>query len=131
MHSYTGTALVTLLALALYFLFSLRVGRGREVHGIEAPSVTGHPDFERLYRVQMNTLEWLPLFLPALWLCALYLDDRLAAALGLLWIAGRILYARGYAQAANRRGPGFAVQEAATIMLWLAALGGIIASLMR
>jgi len=42
--------------------------------------MAGHPDFDRVFRVQMNTLEWMPIFLPVLWLFALYVSDWAAAA---------------------------------------------------
>ena len=86
------TALVTCLAILAYFLISFRVAKARETYGIKAPAVSGNPDFERIYRVQMNTLEWMPVFLPALWLFAIYVSDAIAAALGVVWIIGRILY---------------------------------------
>ena len=74
----------------------------------------------------MNTLEWMPIFLPSLWLFAIYIGDTIAAVLGLVWIVGRILYVIGYSQAAAKRGPGFAIQALATIVLWVGALGAII-----
>ena len=61
------TALVTCMAILFYFLTSAQVARARATFGIKAPAITGNPDFERVFRVQMNTLEWLPIFLPALW----------------------------------------------------------------
>jgi glutathione S-transferase len=79
-----------------------------------------------VFRVQMNTLEWLPIFLPMLWLFAIYISDTIAAVLGLVWIAGRILYMVGYSKAADKRGRGFAVQSSATILLWLGATGAIL-----
>ncbi|HEY5127915.1 MAG TPA: MAPEG family protein [Bradyrhizobium sp.] len=120
------TALITCLAIALYFLTSIRVAKARAAFGIKAPAISGHPDFERVFRVQMNTLEWLPIFLPSLWLFAIYLSDPVAAAIGLVWIAGRILYMTGYSQAAEKRGRGFRIQAMATGILWLGALGAIV-----
>ncbi len=120
------TALVTCLAIALYFFTSIRVAKARAAFGIKAPAITGHADFERVFRVQMNTLEWMPIFLPSLWLFAIYISDPIAAAIGLIWIAGRILYMTGYSQAADKRGRGFGVQAMATGILWLGALGAII-----
>jgi len=76
--------------------------------------------------VQMNTLEWMPIFLPSLWLFAFYISDPIAAAIGLVWIAGRILYMTGYSQAANQRGRGFQIQAIAAGLLWLGALGAIV-----
>ena len=120
------TALVTCMAILFYFLTSAQVARARATFGIKAPAITGNPDFERAFRVQMNTLEWLPIFLPALWLFALYISDAIAAALGLVWIGGRILYMTGYSKAANKRGPGFGIQAVAAILLWLGALAAIV-----
>ena len=104
---YHFTAFVTCLAILFYFFTSVQVSRARAAFGIKVPAITGNPDFERVFRVQMNTLEWMPIFLPSLWLFALYINDALAAALGLVWIAGRVLYMTGYSQAAAKRGLGF------------------------
>jgi glutathione S-transferase len=120
-------AIVSLVALLVYFTMSARVGRGRIKYGVAAPAVTGNPDFERDYRIQMNTLEWLPLFLVSLWLFAFaWNDDRIAAAVGAVWIVGRILYLTGYSKAAESRGPGFAVQALATAVLLFGALGRLV-----
>ena len=123
---YHFTALVTCLAVALYFFTSIRVAKARAKFGIKAPAITGNDDFERVFRVQMNTLEWLPIFLPSLWLFAIYISDPVAAAIGLVWIAGRALYMTGYSQAANKRGRGFGIQALATGILWAGALGAIV-----
>jgi glutathione S-transferase len=120
------TALVTCLAVALYSFTSGRVGKARVMFGVKAPATTGNPDFERAFRVQMNTLESMPMFLPPLWLFAIYISDPIAAAIGLVWIAGRVLYMIGYSQAAAKRGPGFAVQAIAATILWAGALGAIV-----
>jgi glutathione S-transferase len=120
------TTLVTCLAILFYFFTGIQVAKARVALGIKAPAMSGNPDFERVFRVQMNTLEWMPIFLPSLWLFAIYVSDAIAAALGLVWIAGRILYMTGYSQAADKRGRGFAIQAAAAILLWLGALGAIV-----
>ena len=125
------TALVTCLAILLYFLTGIQVSRARVAFGIKVPAISGNPDFERVFRVQMNTLEWMPIFLPSLWLFALYINDALAAALGLVWIAGRVLYMTGYSQAAAKRGLGFGIQAAAAILLWLGTLGAIVRHLIH
>ncbi len=123
---YHYTALVTLLSLLFYFYTSIRVSKARTEFGVKAPAITGNPDFERVFRVQMNTLEWLPIFLPTLWLFAIYVSDWLAALIGLVWIAGRIAYLIGYAQAAAKRGPGFGIQAMATGVLLIGSLGAIV-----
>jgi glutathione S-transferase len=120
------TALVTCLTIAFYFFTSARVAKARAAFGIKAPAITGNPDFERVFRVQMNTLEWMPIFLPSLWLFAIYIGDGAAASIGLVWITGRVLYMIGYSQATAKRTPGFAVQATAATTLWLGALGAII-----
>lgn len=119
---YLDTTLITLLAIAVYFYTGILVGRARQTYGIKAPATTGNPNFERAFRVQMNTLEWMPLFLPSLWLFALTVGDVPAAVLGVVWIVGRLLYIRAYISAAEKRGPGFGVQAIATMVLWLGAL---------
>lgn len=123
---YQFTALVTLLAILVYFYSSILVSRARGKFGVKLPAISGNPDFERVFRAQMNTLEWLPIFLPALWLFAVYLSDSIAAAIGLVWVIGRILYVLGYAQAVAKRSLGFAIQALATIALWVGAFGAIV-----
>src|SRR5882672_5142716 len=123
---YHYAALVTCLAIAFYFFTSARVARAHIAYGVKLPAMTGHPDFERVFRVQMNTLEWMPIFLPSLWLFAIYISDPIAAALGMVWIAGRIVYLTGYSQAVEKRGMGFAIQASAAIILWAGALGVIV-----
>jgi glutathione S-transferase len=120
------TALVTCLSIALYFFTSIRVAKARAAFGIKAPAITGDPGFERVFRVQMNTLEWMPIFLPSLWLFAIYVSDPIAALVGLVWIVGRVLYMTGYSQAAEKRSRGFGIQAAATGVLWVGAILGII-----
>jgi glutathione S-transferase len=123
---YHLTALVTLLAVLVYFYSSILVSRARGKFGIKLPAISGNPDFERVFRAQMNTLEWMPIFLPSLWLFAIYISDPIAAAIGAVWIAGRILYLTGYSRAVEKRSMGFAIQASAAIILWIGALGAIV-----
>jgi glutathione S-transferase len=123
---YHLTALVTLLAILVYLYSSILVSRARGKFGVKLPAISGHPDFERVFRAQMNTLEWLPIFLPSLWLFAIYIGDGIAAGIGLVWVIGRILYVLGYARAVKDRGPGFAIQALAAIALWVGAIGAIV-----
>ena len=122
---YHFTALVTCLAILFYFFTSFRVGKARATFGVKAPAISGNADFERVFRVQMNTLEWMPIFLPSLWLFAIYNSDTIAALVGMVWIVGRVLYMTGYSRAAEKRGPGFAIQALACGVLLLGALGAI------
>ena len=125
MQSHAYVAIVTLLALLLYFWMGLQVGRQRGKCGIAAPAMTGDPVLERCIRAHYNTLEWLPIFLPSLWLFALYWNDNVAAILGVIWIGGRVLYATGYARAAGSRSLGFMIQALAVAVLLFGALGRI------
>lgn len=123
---YHFTTLVTLLAILFFFFTSVNVSRSRTRTGVKVPATSGHPDFERAFRIQMNTLEWMPIFLPSLWLFAIYISDAIAAGIGAVWILGRIVYFIGYSQAAAKRGPGFAIQAIAAIALWAGALGAVV-----
>ena len=122
---------VTLLALLLYFWTGIVVAQARGKSGIKAPAMTGNADFERAVRVQMNTLEWLPLFLVSLWMFASYWPAWLAAAIGGVWIVGRFMYMQGYLAAADKRSMGFLVQGIAVAVLFLGALVGVVMSLVN
>lgn len=124
-------AIVTVLSLILYLFMGISVGRARARFGVDAPAMSGHPEFERYARVQANTLEWLVIFLPCLWLCAIFLRDDAAVGLGLVWIVGRALYMRGYWRDPKARSIGFLIQGLATLALMLCALGGAIWSLVE
>jgi len=125
------TAIVTLLAVMFYFYTSMQVARARVAYGVKAPAVTGNPDFERVFRVQANTLEWMPIFLPSLWLFAIYLSDAFAAGIGLVWILGRVLYMTGYSEAASKRGTGFAIQMVAVALLWGGSIYGVVSKMLH
>jgi len=125
------TALVTVLTVLFYSYTVFLVGRARAQFKVPAPAMSGHPEFDRIFRVQMSTLEWMPIFLPLLWLFAFYVSDIGAAVLGLIWIAGRILYMVHYRQAAGRRGPGFGIQAGVCIVLLVGALAGIAKTFMH
>ncbi len=132
MNIHPWVAIVTLLALLLYFYMGLRAGQARYKHGVQAPAVTGHPEFEKAYRIQMNTLEWLPIFLASLWLFTLsWNNDVVAAGIGAVWIAGRVLYLTGYTRAPEARGPGFGIQALASGVLLFGALGKIVWMLVK
>jgi glutathione S-transferase len=126
MQTHALVAIVTILALILYFVMGLRVGQARSKYNIQAPAISGNPDFERQFRIQANTLEWLPIFLTSLWLFAIYWDDRVAAGVGVVWIIGRYLYMTGYAREASARSAGFGIQALATGVLLFGSLGRIV-----
>lgn len=119
------TAIITILSVLLYLYIGSRVSAARREFGVKAPAVSGHPDFERVFRAQMNTLEWMPVFLPLLWLTAVYLNDIAAAAGGVIWMVGRAMYSAGYAEAAAKRSRGFLVQGIACLLLLIGAIAGV------
>ena len=124
-------ALVTLIALFVYFWMGLRVGVARGKFNVEAPATTGHPEFERHFRVQANTGEWLLIFLPSLWLFAVYVSDIVAAGVGAVWIAARLVYMFSYVKDPKTRGIGYGVQALATGVLMFGSLGWVVAALVR
>jgi glutathione S-transferase len=119
-------AIVTALALLQYIYFAVLVGQARGKFGVNGPAVTGHPVFERYFRVQMNTLELLIAFLPGLWLFAQYVSPVWAAALGAVYIVGRFLYLRSYVADPAKRGLGFGLSMLPTLALLLGALIGAV-----
>ena len=123
-------ALVTGLALLVYFVFTINIGRARGKHKIDAPQMTGPPEFERVVRVQANTLEQLITFIPCLWLFSLLISATIGAGLGGVWIVGRIVYAWGYYQAAAKRGAGFMISALATMALLFGSIVGAVMRLM-
>ena len=116
---------VILAALIEYVVFTGLVGRARVRYGVRAPATTGHPDFERVYRVQQNTLEALIVFIPAVWIFGRYLTGYGAVALGVLFIVARAIYAAGYIRDAEKRGPGAALTGIVNIVLIIGALIGV------
>jgi uncharacterized membrane protein YecN with MAPEG domain len=126
MQPHSWVAIVTLVALLVYVWMALGVAFARKKTGIHPPAMTGDPILERHIRVQANTLEWLVLFLPSLWLFALYWSDLVATLLGVVWIVGRIVYALGYVADPGKRELGFAIQGLATAALLFGALGRVI-----
>lgn len=120
------TAWATLAALVVYFWISANVGRARGKYKVSAPSIDGPIEFQSIYRVQVNTVEQIVLFLPALWMCAYFLDDRWAAAGGLTWVVGRIIYALSYYQDPAKRGLGFGITILASMALMTGTVTGLV-----
>jgi glutathione S-transferase len=117
---------VALLALIEYLVISTMTGRARGQYGVKAPAITGHPIFERWYRVQLNTLEQLVVFVPALFLFARYVSPRWGGLLGLVFIVGRAIYARSYVADPESRSLGFALTFIPNVLLLLGALLAVV-----
>ena len=114
--------IVTLLALLEYSILGVMVGRARQTYGIVAPATTGNPDFERIFRVHVNTLEALIVFLPAVWIFSLSVHYHIGVLLGLLFVIARIVYARGYMSAASKRSTGAMATGIINVILVVGAL---------
>jgi uncharacterized MAPEG superfamily protein len=124
-------ALVAVLALLQYILFAILVGRARGKFGVNGPAVTGHPVFERYFRVQMNTLELLIALLPGLGLFAYYVSPTWAAVLGAVYLVGRFVYLRSYVADPASRGIGFGLSMLPIMSLLAGALLGVGSALLR
>jgi uncharacterized membrane protein YecN with MAPEG domain len=113
---------VAMAAVIQYLVFGGLVGRARTRYGVKAPAVTGHEQFERMYRVQMNTLELLVALLPALYVAGRYWPAWAVAALGAVYLAGRLLYWRGYVTQPSSRALGFVLSIAPVFTLAICGL---------
>ncbi len=125
-QAYYSVAIVTLLAGLVCFGMALTVARAHAKVGILAPAMTGDAYLERCVRAHTNTLEWTPIFFPAMWLFAVYWSPVWASIIGAVWILGRIVYFLGYLSAPEKRYPGFFIQSMAVFVLSLGALGRIV-----
>ncbi|MBE9206649.1 MAPEG family protein [Nostoc sp. LEGE 06077] len=125
------TSLITALTLLLYSVITINVGRARAKYKVIPPQMTGDPNFERVLRVQQNTLEQTIVFLPGLWLFSLYVNPLWGAIIGAIWLVGRIVYAWGYYQAAEKRMIGFGITTISGTVLLLGSLIGIILTLVK
>jgi uncharacterized MAPEG superfamily protein len=87
---------IVLLALLHYMVVGSLVGVARGRYNVAAPATTGHPMFERWFRVHQNSLEMLMAFIPAVWLFGWWVSQAWATGIGLVFIAGRLLYTVQY-----------------------------------
>ncbi len=117
-------ALVILLALAEFVALGILVGRARGKYGVKAPATTGHEVFERWFRVHYNTMELLVVFVPSIWLFGLYVSPKIGAALGVVYLVGRVMYVRSYVRDPAARGGGFGLSMLPTLVLLVGAAIG-------
>jgi len=122
-------AIVTLLALMQFMLFSVQVGAMRVRHGVNAPATTGHPEFERMFRVQQNTMEQLVVFVPALWIYAHLVNPFWGAGIGIFFVIGRFIYRAAYLKDPASRSNGFTIGTLATAVLLIWSLVAAVKSL--
>ena len=115
-----SVAIVTILALGQFVFFSIQVGSMRAKHDVKAPATSGHPEFERMFRIQQNTMEQLVAFIPALWIFAYLVNPYWGAALGLVFVVGRFVYWSSYLKDPANRGAGFTITflPTAVMLVW-------------
>jgi glutathione S-transferase len=123
------TAIVTLLALMQFMLFSIQVGAMRVKHGVNAPAIIGHPEFERMFRIQQNTMEQMVVFVPALWIYAYLVNPLWGAGIGIFFFIGRIVYRAAYLKDPASRSNGFTIGVLATAVLLVWSLVAAVMSL--
>jgi len=114
--------LVIVLALLQYIFFSIAVGRARGKYGVHAPAIAGNEQFERYFRVHMNTLEQLIVFIPAVWLFAQFVSPHWAAGLGGVYLVGRVVYFLSYVKDPKSRGLGFALTSVPSLVMLVGVL---------
>ncbi len=114
---------VTILALMQFYWFGIEVGKMRVKHQCKAPDTTGAPEFERMFRVQQNTMEQLVMFVPALWLFAEVVEPLWAAGLGAVYLVGRTVYRAAYINDPKGRSLGFMLTVLPTSVMLIGALG--------
>ena len=113
--------IVTVLAILQFVWFGIQVGSLRGKHEIKAPSMSGAPEFERMFRIHYNTLEQLIVFLPALWLYAHLVNPVWGAGFGVVYLIGRFVYRAAYLKDPAGRSAGFTLTfiPAAVMLTWV------------
>ena len=116
--------IVILLALVEFFYFSLLVGKARSRYNVPAPATAGNEMFERYFRVHMNTLELLVLFIPSILLFGQYFSPYVAAGLGVVFLIGRLVYLSAYVKEPKKREVGFGLSVVPIMILVIGAIIG-------
>ncbi len=120
--------LLAMLSLLQYLYFGYQTAIARQSSGLKAPAVTGDERFERCYRVQMNTLEMIVIFVPSLLIAARYWSPFLVGGLGCVYLLGRFIYRRAYVRKPASRGTGFMLTLLPIIgLIILSVIGAILA----
>ena len=123
-------AIVTALSLSQVVYFAYQVGGARQKHGVTAPAVAGHDEFERHNRVHQNTLEQLIVFLPSLWMFGYFIDPYWAAGIGLIFVLSRLMYRRAYIKDPQSRSGAFGIGFLTMVILLVGSVVGAVMSWM-
>lgn len=130
LETYAWPALVTVLLVIQYMVFTALCGVARVKSGVQAPACDGDPVFERAFRVHQNTLEQLMTVIPSLWMCALFFRPDVAAICGAFFFVGRLLYRAAYINDPEKRAPGMIIGFLASVVMVLSALWGVVSTLL-
>ncbi len=122
--------LVTLLAVLEFLGMVWLVGKARVRYSVRAPATAGNEHFERWFRVQQNTLETLIMFLPALWIAAHYWPAAWMSLIGLVYLAGRVVYLISYVRDPRGRTLGYTLSIGPVVVLVGFGLVGLLRSLL-
>jgi glutathione S-transferase len=114
------------LALAQFLFFCFAVGKARGTYKVPAPATTGNEMFERYFRVQMNTLELLVVFVPSILLSGQYFGAYIATALGVIYLIGRMIYFTSYVKDPKSRSMGYGLSALPVVALLAGAIIGAI-----
>jgi len=128
LESFPLTAIVVVASLFVYIWVTIKVGPARRKYNVYAPQVEGPPEFQRVLRVQLNTLEQIVIFLPSLVIFADAWGDLPTAVVAVFWPLGRVIYAHRYYQSADKRGLGFGISFLSSMVL---LLGGLVGAVMQ
>ena len=129
---------VTLAYLALYYLFMLnglrvkrRLYRECRARGERFDRYGGrYPELLAADRVQLNTLEQLVMFIPAMFTYAWFVSPAWVLLPGGIFLLGRFLYARAYVKDPSRRLPGFRLTILANAWLIIGTFIGLASRLL-
>ena len=114
--------LIVMLALLEYTWFTLRVGFNRDKFGVNAPATTGNETWERMFRIQQNTMEQLVMFIPATFAFAHFVSVRWVWLPGVMFIVGRFLYSMEYLGSPSSRVPGMSLTLLSNVILIIGTL---------
>ena len=118
--------IVTVLAVLQFIVVGFQVGGARGKYGVKAPATTGNEIFERIFRIQQNTLELLVGFVPGIYLFSRYFNPLWAAALGVIYLAGRQIYAASYVKEPSKRSLGYGLSFLPVAALLIGGLIGAV-----
>ncbi len=123
-------AIVTALALLQTFVFAFQVGQARVKHSVNAPATSGSDEFDRAFRIHQNTIEQMIIFVPSLWMFGYYVDAKIGAGVGLVFVIARLVYRSAYRGNPKSRGMGFSIGALSMMILLVGGLIGAVMSLL-